>query len=259
MKTNNATNNAEGLATLSNIGLLGSFINERNSDARAKEIFGLLDKTPDEIITHFIAEKNFGKARELTKIFFPKIKKDCENRNEYYTLIREAVCNVLREIGSGDRENIGGLTDSMFVELDLLFDEQKHEFLFLGELHRFCIELLEIRSIYADDIVVSMLEYFGERRETDRRIKHPEFILNVPSALMKWKIENTEGAEEEDEPPFPNIIDAAQSMLPEGENLRDNEWLSIFYDEENESVSIKPNKDITYHIAEGENLPREAK
>jgi hypothetical protein len=48
-------------------------------------------------------------------------------------------------------------------------------------------------------------------------------------------------------------------MLPEWENLRDNEWLSIFYDEENESVSIKPNKDITYHIAEWENLPREAK
>ena len=250
------TNN---LATPNNIKLLSCFINDHNRESIAKEIFGLLNKSPDEIIKYFIMEKKFNQARDLTKIFFQKTRKNREDRDEYYTLIWEAVCNVLEEIGNSNTENIDvswrGLTDSMCCELHILFDEIKNKTLFLARLHRSCIKLLEWNTIYADHIVTDMLEYFAERREIDGEKNRPEFSLNVPTALMKWKVKNVAHTEE-DEIPWRDIIDFVQSMLPEWESLRDSERLSIFYDEKKKSVSIKQNKDIIYHIAGWWTSPR---
>lgn len=248
MKTTN-------LATPNNIKLLSSFINDQDREAIAKEIFGLLNKSPDEIIKHFIAKEDFDKARDLTKMFFPKSKKDREDRDEYDLLIREAICNALKKI---DEENMDrfGTTEGMFLQLHLMFDEAKSMEAFLLNLKRFCMELLYTLNIYTDQVVIDMLEYFGTRRYIDGAENRQELLLNVPSALMKWKNEEAESIEDDD-PPFTDILDSANAKLPEWKGLRDSERLSIFYDEENKCVSIRPNKDIKYHLSGGQDLPRE--
>ena len=209
------TNN---LATPNNIKLLSCFINDHNRESIAKEIFGLLNKSPDEIIQYFIMKKKFNQARNLTKMFFQKTRKNREDRDEYYTRICEAVCDVLEKMGNRNTENIDvswkGMTDSMFCELHILFDETEDKTLFLGRLHRFCIGLLQSNTIYADHIVADMLEYFAERREIDGQKNRPEFSLSLSTALMKWKIKNIAHTEE-NETPFIDIIDFIQSRLPE--------------------------------------------
>lgn len=132
----------------------------------AKEILSLLNKTPDEMIRHFIANEDFDKAKELLKMFFPKVRKECEIREQYYMLMYEQIGAILKDATSSNPENIAYWRgarisfDHILTELLNLFDDVQDKTLFLKKVHRLCIELLEMKSTYADQVVVDMVKYF---------------------------------------------------------------------------------------------------
>ena len=235
--------NTESIATQKNIQLLSIFLNERtpnlflaswNTADFAKEILDVLGKTNDEIIVYFINKQKLFEAEAIIDKLFSKKAK--VHREKYYSLIYEKACDILRERCVNNEVHmpliryVSQIFHNNFVKVD-------NQILFLANLHRFCIELLEMQNRCADISTIEIVRSFGENWA------RPKFEMTVPSKLIK---EKTYGTKQKDIP-FTKMIESSEMLLPKWESLRDNERLSIFYDETKKCVIIKPNKDITYY------------
>ena len=166
-----------------------------------------MNKTPDEMIKHFIANEDFDKAKELLKMFFPKIKKDHEQREKYYGLMYDQLSSTILKGEGRVAFERRPMFNRRIIAVHRILDDMADKPLFLARVHGLCTELLERGAPHADRVVIDMVEYFGERREIGSD-KRPEFTLTIPSALIKQKIESMKS-----KTPFFTLVDFAENMI----------------------------------------------